>query len=293
MPLNPPSYKGQDVYHSPDTWVNQVPVALWQIPQSNNVGTDQLTQALFQGCHIDGAGTPESLVAAQQYQKELVSKGLISQQEVDQAANVQQGLGASDTKPPPNTPTFGNDTGGVENSTSFPGTLQLSRRFTLGQLTLKPFVDFQHQTRDFGGLTQGQIVANLKLLAINVLDIVIDKFPDMRVTNTFRDNDPPRYYATNQHAKGQAADLVFTKTDKRQYFTIAQWIKDNTPFDQLILEWRTGGGRASPSHWIHVSYAGTNNRPRTNRECVMTMVNDVRCQPNNGFGLVDLSANFL
>jgi hypothetical protein len=292
MPLNPPSYKGQDVYYSPDTWVNQVPVALWQIPQSNNVSTDKLSEATFQGCSIDGPATPESLVAAQQYQQALVNSGLLSQQSVEQGEKIQQGLGASDTKPPPNTPTLGNDTGGVENSTSFPGTLQLSRSFTLGQLTLKPYVVFPHPVRDFSGLSQGQIVANLKLLAINVLDPVIDKFPDMRVTNTFRDNDPPRYYATNQHAKGQAADLQFTKTDKRQYFNIAQWIKDNTPFDQLILEWATGGGK-SPSHWIHVSYAGVNNRPRTNRECVMTFVNHRRYPANDGFGLVDYSANFV
>ena len=30
MPLNPPSYKGQDVWYSPNTYVNQVQVALWQ-----------------------------------------------------------------------------------------------------------------------------------------------------------------------------------------------------------------------------------------------------------------------
>lgn len=30
MPLNPPSYAGQDVWYSPNTYVNQVAVALWQ-----------------------------------------------------------------------------------------------------------------------------------------------------------------------------------------------------------------------------------------------------------------------
>ena len=33
MPLNPPSYKGQDVWYSPNVYVNKVPVALWQPPQ--------------------------------------------------------------------------------------------------------------------------------------------------------------------------------------------------------------------------------------------------------------------
>lgn len=33
MPLNPPSYKGQDVWYSPNVYVNKVPVALWQPPK--------------------------------------------------------------------------------------------------------------------------------------------------------------------------------------------------------------------------------------------------------------------
>lgn len=33
MPLNPPSYKGQDVWYSPNVYVNKVPVALWKPPQ--------------------------------------------------------------------------------------------------------------------------------------------------------------------------------------------------------------------------------------------------------------------
>lgn len=33
MPLNPPSYKGQDVYYSTNVYVNKVPVALWKPPE--------------------------------------------------------------------------------------------------------------------------------------------------------------------------------------------------------------------------------------------------------------------
>ena len=36
MPLNPPSYKGQDVYHSTNVYVNKVPVALWKPPQAGD-----------------------------------------------------------------------------------------------------------------------------------------------------------------------------------------------------------------------------------------------------------------
>lgn len=33
MPLNPPSYKGQDVWYSPNVYINKVPAALWQPPK--------------------------------------------------------------------------------------------------------------------------------------------------------------------------------------------------------------------------------------------------------------------
>jgi len=41
MPLNPPSFSGQDVWYSPNVYVNQVPVALWQpaVPQPSALTT--------------------------------------------------------------------------------------------------------------------------------------------------------------------------------------------------------------------------------------------------------------
>ena len=33
MPLNPPSYNGQDVWYSPNVYANMVPIALWQPPK--------------------------------------------------------------------------------------------------------------------------------------------------------------------------------------------------------------------------------------------------------------------
>ena len=251
------------------------------------MGTDQLTEMMFRGCEIDSDGSPQSHAAAAAYQQSMVATGMITQAELDAGRNASAGLGATDTTPGAAVAAFGTDTGGVENIGSYPGTLQLSRNFTLGQLTLAPFVDFPHPVRNFNGLTAGQIVANLKLLAINCLDLTRDKYPDMRITNTFRDNDPPQYLnARNQHPKGQAADLVFRNTSKREYFNIAQSMKNNLPFDQLLLEWR--GVRPNPSHWIHISYNPAGNRPRSDQTSVMTFVNDAR----HSYGLVDLSMNF-
>ena len=60
MPLNPPSYKGQDVWYSPNVYINQVQAALWQpaVPQpsalhalptipspSHSLSQEQISQA--------------------------------------------------------------------------------------------------------------------------------------------------------------------------------------------------------------------------------------------------------
>jgi hypothetical protein len=64
IPLNPPSWKGQDVFHSPDVYVNQVPVALWQSPRSNNINSDPLSEKMFLGCEINSPNTAQSGAAA-------------------------------------------------------------------------------------------------------------------------------------------------------------------------------------------------------------------------------------
>ena len=54
----------------------------------------------------------------------------------------------------------------------------------------------------------------------------------------------------SQHLKGEAVDLQFTGTDKKEYIKIAEYIKNNLPYDQLILEFQTTG---TGNPWIHVS----------------------------------------
>jgi len=286
IPLNPPSWKGQDVFHSPDVYVNQVPVALWQAPKVNNISADPLSERMFLGCEIDSPATAQSAAAIAGYNAQTVASGLATQGAFDEAKNVKSGLGARDDTAAGGVASFGNDTGGVEKNTSFPGTLQLSRNFTLGQLTLAPFVTFPHPVHDFNGLTAGQIVANLKLLAINCLDLSRDKYPNMIVTNSFRDNDDRQYLTPrNQHWQGQGADLQFKNVGKREYFNIAQWMKNNLPFDQLLLEYQTTGTREP---WIHISYNKDGGRAPGSRDKVMTFLNNAVYST----GLVDLGMNF-
>ena len=58
--------------------------------------------------------------------------------------------------------------------------------------------------------------------------------------------------SASQHAKGQAADFEVIGIDNKE---VAEWIRDNLDFDQLILEFYNEGEQQSG--WIHCSYAGT------------------------------------
>jgi hypothetical protein len=51
----------------------------------------------------------------------------------------------------------------------------------------------------------------------------------------------------SQHAKGQAADFEVPGVSNME---LAEWIRDNLEFDQLILECYTGGNTG----WVHCSY---------------------------------------
>ncbi len=57
----------------------------------------------------------------------------------------------------------------------------------------------------------------------------------------------------SQHAKGEAADFEVPNVSNME---VAQWIVSNLDFDQLILEYYSGGNTG----WIHCSYKESGNR---------------------------------
>jgi hypothetical protein len=61
--------------------------------------------------------------------------------------------------------------------------------------------------------------------------------------------------ANSQHAKAEAADFECPGVDNAE---LADWIKRELPYDQLILEFYTPG--EPNSGWIHCSY--TEGTPR-------------------------------
>ena len=94
-------------------------------------------------------------------------------------------------------------------------------------------------------------------LCENILQPIRDEFGPFIVSSGFRSVALCQAIgskATSQHAKGQAADFEVPGVDN---YELALWIADNLPYDQLILEYYSGGN----SGWIHCSYV-PNGRSR-------------------------------
>jgi hypothetical protein len=218
--------------------------------------------------------------------RNAVRTGVISSREA--AVSAPAPTGKANTEPSRFTGTPTADCGGIESIVDPPlpapplrgaslEALSLSPRFTVGKLTRKPNVVFDNPLTDGAAeLSVAEIVCNLKLLSINCLEPIFNKFPNAFVTNTWRPRGSSS--ATSQHPKGQAADIQLRGVPKSAYFEAAQWIKDNVSFDQLLLEYKTTG---SGLPWLHVSFNKSGNRKQ-----VMTFLNDRRY----AMGLTDLAS---
>jgi hypothetical protein len=106
--------------------------------------------------------------------------------------------------------------------------------------------------------TPGDVeIANLKRLAEKVLQPVRDHYKcGVKVNSGFRHpnvNAAVGGSKTSDHCKGQAADIEIPGVANAE---LAEWIKDNLEFTQLILEFYTPG--IPDSGWVHVSYDPAN-----------------------------------
>ena len=82
----------------------------------------------------------------------------------------------------------------------------------------------------------------------------------MTVSSGFRDPILSQKIGSStksQHCKGEAADLEIFGVANNE---LADWIKENLMFDQLILEYYTPG--EPNSGWVHVSYTKEINSNR-------------------------------
>ncbi|MFC4593738.1 D-Ala-D-Ala carboxypeptidase family metallohydrolase [Sphingobium tyrosinilyticum] len=127
--------------------------------------------------------------------------------------------------------------------------MQLSPNFSLAEFAASATAKAQG-IANTPGLRQ---IAAMQLLCAKVLEPLRAHFGrPIRITSGFRSVKlclAVGSSSTSQHAQGEAADLEVPGIDN---VTVATFIRDRLPFDQLILENYTRG--QPNSGWIHVSY---------------------------------------
>ena len=126
--------------------------------------------------------------------------------------------------------------------------MELSRNFTLSEL-IKSDTAIR---KGINNNPNAEQVEKLKLLCENILQPVRDHFGRVKVTSGFRSVDLCIAIGSSrdsQHAKAEAADFECPGVDNVE---LADWIKRELPYDQLILEFYTPG--EPNSGWIHCSY---------------------------------------
>lgn len=131
-----------------------------------------------------------------------------------------------------------------------PASFQLTTNFTLGSVSSqtalsRTAVKAQHS------LTVEDMVCNLQAWAQNVGEALASQYGrnNMLITSGFRSGS-----STSQHERGQACDIQFPGKSNNDLFAIAQWVRDNIPYDQFIYEY--GGNKP----WFHLSFNRSGNR---------------------------------
>ena len=126
--------------------------------------------------------------------------------------------------------------------------MNLSRNFTLSEL-IKSDTAIR---KGINNNPNAEQIEKLKALCENILQPVRDHFGRVKITSGFRSVDlclAIGSSSNSQHAKAEAADFECVGVDNAE---LADWIKDNLPYDQLIVEYYTPG--EPNSGWIHCSY---------------------------------------
>jgi len=126
----------------------------------------------------------------------------------------------------------------------------LSPNVKLRNLTLDP--TWPHKLKNQVGLTKEEIVCNLKNLAVNIIEPMKVKYPTLIINSAFR-GKPSLVGKVSQHEKGEAVDIQIPGYTPNQYLSVAKWVAETTPFDQIIFE-------HGKSIWLHISCKRTVNR---------------------------------
>jgi len=228
-------------------------------PTREDTTAPSILESIIQGADED----EETSNAAIQ---EAIASGRITQEEVDEHQKTTFATEETDTT----SPNAVNPKATTANEikllpeTSISRELKLSTNYRLSHLT-SPGPVYHYQLKAQGGRTKAQLAGNLSLLAQNVLEPIAKKFGPIAINSAFRSGTGGA--KDSQHNKGMAADITYgtRSTDPATMYAIAQWIKENIAFDQLILEY------GKNQIWTHVSFNGEGaQRPFSDPIKVMT-----------------------
>jgi hypothetical protein len=279
-----------DVYNSPNVYANFVNIALWQNPQGAEVAVMQAINspsyaAEAQVIELDGE-EDETIVT--QKQAELVTAGVITQEDLNKGKTAGANPAAEDTTPKvaedgtdPGAATVGSE---VDATILWDGPFNsaLPTKITVATVTKVPGVVFPYDVATIApqnGMTAQEVCDNLKALVTNVWVPLKTQYSDAFMTCSFRKGSSN---PTSQHPKGMACDIQYKGISKSEYYVRAQWIRDNIKFDQFLLEYKTTG---TGLPWHHLSY----NKAGSNRGQVFTFMNDKNCKGPGVVGLFDLA----
>ena len=133
--------------------------------------------------------------------------------------------------------------------------MRLTNNFTLSELTKSQAAE----RCGFDNNPDKEQVASLVLLSENVLQPIRDHFQKpVVISSGYRSPNVSRQIGSSsksQHCKGQAADMEIPGISNKE---LADFIYENLPFDQVILEFHNP--EEINSGWVHVSYVGDENR---------------------------------
>lgn len=149
--------------------------------------------------------------------------------------------------------------------------------YTVRDFTLSPV--FPHPIQSQVGLSVEDIVCNLHHLCLNIVEPIRNTFPELNINSAFR-----RGSGSSQHVRGMAVDLQASGRAANYYRDVLEWIAENLPYDQCLIE---SSGRRNPdgsySWWVHLSY---NPGLSSQRKSRMTYLAGRTPAYTNGWNLV-------
>ena len=141
----------------------------------------------------------------------------------------------------------------------YDGTLKISPRITLAQLCNgrdgcpNGWKDLRGHRSPGSKQNEYEILNNLRCLAVNIIEPLMDKYGSVSWSCAFRKYYPDGKKSKldpNAHGWGSAVDLSFPKLSVKQYIDVCKWAAANlSAYDQIILE-----KNASGSVWVHIGY---------------------------------------